>query len=412
MHAHILLEENYVTTFYSQIYLFFFFNSNNLQVIEGFPRLNERASQKLAEARVNLQPVPLFVRPSAQWYANNDQMEMTQVEKPGLSEAVIDEFGVWHVCYSMHSSREELEGALRLLQPKWVISTTPPCRAMELDYVKKHCYKTRITTNDPLWKLFGVSGEKSASYSSSTASVEANSFSVTSVVDASAVSVVSGQFQLEEEVSANHIELKLDLSPPSSTRNLTLFGRARLGLPDADLLLQEEKSKPSDVKNELHSVPLQRDNTTESSLDKLVDVERNTSMASFLMLENAEATSIDKSAEEVCAEGAILESRSNTISCAVSRETLEYGSSTISRTSIDNAAAVKVERDVSCIGSSKDLNLSLKKLYGSMNVPVPRPLPSLVELLRGPKRTRLASESTSGRLNYCYTSAKYLSSSS
>ena len=42
-----------------------------------------------------------------------------------MNEAVRDQFGVWHVCYSIHSSKEELEWALQLLVPRWAISTTP-----------------------------------------------------------------------------------------------------------------------------------------------------------------------------------------------------------------------------------------------------------------------------------------------
>ncbi|KAK7816577.1 hypothetical protein CFP56_043911 [Quercus suber] len=70
-----------------------------------------------------------------------------------MNEAVRDQFGVWHVCYSIHSSKEELEWALQLLVPRWAISTTPSCRAMELDFVKKHCFGNQVASNDPIWKL-------------------------------------------------------------------------------------------------------------------------------------------------------------------------------------------------------------------------------------------------------------------
>ncbi|KAG2581007.1 uncharacterized protein LOC120711124 [Panicum virgatum] len=67
-----------------------------------------------------------------------------------------DELGVWHVCLSMHSSREELEQALGILKPKWVVSTTPPCMAMDLSYVKKNCSLSRFGPDDPIWKLLGI----------------------------------------------------------------------------------------------------------------------------------------------------------------------------------------------------------------------------------------------------------------
>jgi DNA cross-link repair 1A protein len=42
------------------------------------------------------------------------------------------------------------------------------------------------------------------------------------------------------------------------------------------------------------------------------------------------------------------------------------------------------------IGSSKALSASLIRLYRSMNVPVPRPLPSLVEFAGASKRRRVS----------------------
>jgi hypothetical protein len=51
-------------------------------------------------------------------------------------EAEKDPSGIWHVCFSMHSSRGELEKALKILNPEDVISTTPHCGAVEL-FAKK-----------------------------------------------------------------------------------------------------------------------------------------------------------------------------------------------------------------------------------------------------------------------------------
>ena len=44
--------------------------------------------------------------------------------------------------------------------------------------------------------------------------------------------------------------------------------------------------------------------------------------------------------------------------------------------------------DPAAVGSSKVLNVKLRRLYRSMNVAVPRPLPSLVELMGASKRPR------------------------
>ena len=42
------------------------------------------------------------------------------------------------------------------------------------------------------------------------------------------------------------------------------------------------------------------------------------------------------------------------------------------------------------VGSSKGLNANLRRLYRSMNLPVPRPLPSLVALMAASKRPRVS----------------------
>jgi DNA cross-link repair 1A protein len=121
-----------------------------------FPRLSERATEILTLAHARQQPEPLIIRPSSQWYAYYDYEppDGSTERKPVLTEPMRDEFGVWHVCLSMRSSREELE--LGILKPKWVVSTTPPCMAMGLSYVKKNCSLSRFGPDDPIWKLLGI----------------------------------------------------------------------------------------------------------------------------------------------------------------------------------------------------------------------------------------------------------------
>ncbi|KAG0476582.1 hypothetical protein HPP92_012957 [Vanilla planifolia] len=191
------------------------------------------ASKQIAKARTYFEPEPIFIRPSVQWYATVDQ-----VEKVGFKEAVSDEFGVWHVRYSIHSSREELDWALQLLQPKWVISTTPTYRAMELNYVKKHCYKTCIRPDDPIWKLFKSGSGKSLSSSIPT-TLEASR-----KADARSSEVL--KFSMEcsitdaKELASDSLELKLE-SSPSFFKPITLFGRARLGDKFINILDGEKK---------------------------------------------------------------------------------------------------------------------------------------------------------------------------
>ncbi|PWZ21813.1 hypothetical protein Zm00014a_042883 [Zea mays] len=95
---------------------------------------------------------PLIIRPSSQWYAYYDPpppeeaSTQQQQQKPVLTEAMCDELGVWHVCLSMHSSREELEQALGILKPKWVVYTMSSCMAVDLSYVRKHCSLSQVRT--------------------------------------------------------------------------------------------------------------------------------------------------------------------------------------------------------------------------------------------------------------------------
>ncbi|KAF8712613.1 hypothetical protein HU200_028369 [Digitaria exilis] len=124
-------------------------SSSRFHVIP-FPRLSERATEILALAHAKQQPEPLIIRPSAQWYNHYEPPDGSMQQKTLLTEPMRDEFGVWHVCLSMHSSREELEQALGILKPKWVVSTTPPSMAVDLSYVKKHCSLSRFGPDDPL----------------------------------------------------------------------------------------------------------------------------------------------------------------------------------------------------------------------------------------------------------------------
>ncbi|KAF3340763.1 5' exonuclease Apollo [Carex littledalei] len=126
--------------------------SSRFQVIR-FKGLYERARETLINAQNNHQPTPLFIRPSTQWYAIESN---ARAHIPSLTESEQDDFGLWHVCFSMHSSREELELALQLLQPKWVISTTPSSLAMELSYVKNHCFgesEIKTMAGEGVWQI-------------------------------------------------------------------------------------------------------------------------------------------------------------------------------------------------------------------------------------------------------------------
>ncbi|XP_077224472.1 DNA repair metallo-beta-lactamase family protein [Tasmannia lanceolata] len=367
--------------------------SSRFHVFQGFPRLYERAEARFAEARANFQPEPLFIRASAQWYACEEQGE-TQGEtqkrsKLRFREAERDQFGVWHVCYSMHSSREELEWALDLLQPKRVISTTPSCRAMELDYVRTHCFSAQVTADDPLWKLMDINTQQCSL--SQTCTISENAVAK-SMVAAPMVSSELNHLELKN-LSVDNIELCLNLSPPSSKRPITLFGRARLGFQNSNQLQDEKKNVT--IGTDLSQAGTNKTNKTEWQLSSFQEA-------------SVSEVQIGKS-EEICCREELSLQDSNIIheeKKATSINTDQFWSVTnktaeqLSSLKEDIVAGVEFEKTndkgigvekKSFIGSSRSLGASLKKLYRSMNVPVPRPLPSLVELMGANKRVKFGS---------------------
>lgn len=309
--------------------------SSRFHVFDGFPKLYERAAAKLAEAQANFQPEPLIIRPSAQWYACEEEYSDTESQrKLRFNQAVRDQFGVWHVCYSMHSSREELEWALQLLAPKRVVSTTPSCWAMELDYVKKRCFGTQLTAEDPLWKLLDIS-------------VEACSEADVSVRGVSYSPVVEGPTQICAETPLQPVKVSssrlLSLSPASKRPAVTLFGRARLGNQESNFPMEETIAS---IKDESPQV-------VAGKIDQEVPSEKDAEVKCENKLENN--LNINLTAEQ-CKQSVKKEV------CTVS--------------------------SCSRIGSSKSFSENLRKVYRSMNVPVPRPLPSLVALMGANKGTK------------------------
>lgn len=298
-------------------------------IFDSFPRLPERAEGKLAEARANSQPDPLVIRPSTQWYVFEDISTDAEKRKNSrFKEAMRDKSGIWHVCYSMHSSRDELEWALKLLAPRWVVSTTPECRAMELSYVRRHCSYGNLATDDPLWKLLDI--------------------------DLEAPLVKNGDLEEEVSISGSQLESQetfvskkeiLTMSSKVKESTVTLFGRARLGL-DISTLTCEDLVKPE--------IPYQKEDV-EVQLSHEVGKDRDVS------------------------EGQHDESKSKELTEEIVKHTTAYSPNK----------------------SSKGFGENIRKLYRSMHCPVPKPLPSLVDLLNNRKRAKTEYKSN-------YVICKYL----
>eukprot|EP00897_Mesotaenium_endlicherianum_P004118 jgi/Mesen1/3734/ME000204S02998 len=138
--------------------------ATRLHLCEGFPRLYERAREKYREADKCSRPRPVFIRPSTQWYTCKERgggagsglllpppgsgakplpsaaaaaaLPRSRAARGGrvataaaaahvqVDRAVQDEDDIWHVCFSMHSSRLELQEALEAMAPRAVVPTT------------------------------------------------------------------------------------------------------------------------------------------------------------------------------------------------------------------------------------------------------------------------------------------------
>lgn len=429
--------------------------SSRFQVIE-FPRLSERAMEMLALARARQQPEPLIIRPSTQWYAHYAAPETSLKQKPALTEPMRDEFGVWHVCLTMHSSREELEQALRFLQPKWVISTTPPCLAMDLAYVKKHCFLSRLSPDDPIWNLLRIPhGNATVTGSPAITTVEAIKQREEQVSEDTCSAVCSQVLQDEGPVLQ---DFAIEVAQP-----VTLFGRARFGLPQdcelwkdgyesvqvAEEVKFEEELQDSDTKSsklwrdvkfdkgiagvidstqaateELHGSLIEPELQNDcESIDgiQVIDIthgevrEHSLSRESCAELAkdakcNEDAERIRLSRFKVKEESSIA--RAKFLEICNPRESVKFTTETVGKQAKVEATEELLSEDrtvlsdisnrsegpdtdradTAGVGSSKVLNAKLRRLYRSMNVAVPRPLPSLVELMGASKRPRVSSQ--------------------
>lgn len=418
--------------------------ASRFQVI-AFPRLSEWAVEMLTLARAKQQPEPLIIRSSSQWYAHYEQSESLPKQKLSLTEPMRDGFGVWHVCLSMHSSREELDQAVELLQPKWVVSTTPPCLAMDLAYVKKHCFLSRLGPDVPLWKLLGMT-DANPTVTGSPQAVQTVIEAIKGNEEEDTSSAVCSQVLQDEEPTMDDFEIKM--APP-----VTLFGRARFRLPeDCELLkveyesvcvaeevkfkVEEQNSGTKSLEplkdvnsikgaidvivsnqvapKELHDSAKEFDLNRESNKDLEVsnitegevqyraqpvkdakcdegmkqtwgarfEVKEESSIAKAKMWEIYKPTECPEIIVEEAGKGDKLEATGKTLS--KDRAVLTEIGNTLEGLGTDRAGT-------SMVGSSKVLNAKLRRLYRSMNMAVPRPLPSLVELMGASKRPKVSS---------------------
>ncbi|XVF16978.1 hypothetical protein REPUB_Repub10bG0077400 [Reevesia pubescens] len=355
--------------------------SSRFQVFDGFPKLSERATAKFAEAQANFQHEPLIIRPSAMWYAcEEEHSETNSRRKIRSNEAIKDQFGVWHVCYSMHSSREELNWALKLLAPKRVVSTTPSCRALELDYVRKYCFDSKISSDDPLWKLLDIDVEACPQINSPVKKVVCSP-------------MADGCTQTYSESELQPINLpscmkKLStLSPPSTGPPVTLFGRARLGLHDSNFLHEAKivstRDNPLCVVNKMEQRFIIQEDANDDS-DKLEADDLAMQCKKLVRRETCEKRLENK------LDGQDISMQSEEMRWDTYHEN-RCENKQVDETAMqcENLTRKETHKCSYSILSSNSYSDSFRKLYRSMNVPVPKPLPSLVELRNANKRSRM-----------------------
>lgn len=326
-----------------------------IHIFEGFPRLYERAEAKIAEAHANYQHEPLIIRPSAQWYVCEEESLKSENKRNGrCEEAVRDSFGVWHVCYSIHSSRVELEWALQLLAPKWVVSTTPSCRAMELDFVKKHCFNTQ-RSGDSLWRLLDICIQTPASDTPDTSS------SCSSILERKAKPICDTESQLQRALVLTTCRGQFDLSPPGKRPPITLFGSARHGSKDSIFMHVKEGALQHNDSS----------NTQTENVSPKKQIEGTSKCGSLLMSEKREVEEETKS----------YRTKEDTSFQNDEVENEKSFEKKKNKASEEKLATKRKYASVPPFGSSKSFSENLRGFYRSMNVPVPQPLPSLMELM-------------------------------
>lgn len=404
--------------------------SCRFHVCEGFPRLYEKAKAKFDEAKRNNKPEPLFIRPSAQWYTCEERegvgsgfissTALPRKQKQSVpKEAERDQFGVWHVCYSMHSSQEELEEALEVLNPKEVISTTPSCRATELCYVRNKISNAGICSEIDLG--FQFRARKAWARAGSVSGIS-NDMAIQSTMSRSAEKMSHPTEQQEQSadlcvaLEEKHSQTNLLLSSP--IKPVPLFGIARHSLPPSPPMSfsdEEDTSGSPECNVSLNNVdpePLLPLHFLDD-MKPLILGGKNPSQFTGL----SGATGI----QDEC------------ISYSASREESEYGShlsvrralhmeeefkrtsplidqSGKSKSQAENTGSpnaikdgenqnrkvryiqsVQVEESCLSFGSSnpRTLHQSVRNMYRSLHVPVPQALPSLMDLAYLTKRPKL-----------------------
>lgn len=391
----------------------------------------EKAKVKFDEAKRNNKAEPLFIRPSAQWYTCEERegvgsgfISLTVLprrQKQSVpKEAERDQFGVWHVCYSMHSSQEELEEALAVLNPKEVISTTPSCRATELPYIRDKISNAGIWSENDLG--FQFRARKAWSRAGSTSGIS-HDMVIQSTMSRVAEKISHPTEQQDQStdlcvaLEEQHSQTKLQLSSP--IKPVPLFGRARHSLPPSPPMSfsdEEDTSRSPECNVSLTNVdpePL-LPSCFLDDMKPLIPSEKNPSR--FTGLSGAHATGIqDERRSHSASRKESKDCSQLSVRRALHMEEFEttyplINQSGKSKTQAENTGSpnslkenqdrkagyiqsVQVEESCLSFGSSnpRTLHQSVRNMYRSLHVPVPQALPSLMDLAYLTKKPKLRS---------------------
>lgn len=400
--------------------------SCRFHVSEGFPRLYEKAKAKFDEAKRNNKPEPLFIRPSAQWYTCEERegvgsgfISLTVLprrhKQSAPKEAERDQFGVWHVCYSMHSSQEELEEALAVLNPKEVISTTPSCRATELRYVRDKISSAGMHSENDLG--FQFRARKAGSRAGSASGISCDMV-IQSTMSRSAEKMCHPTKQQEQSADVcilleeQHSETNLQFSTPN--KPVPLFGRARHSLPPSPPMSfsdEEDTSRSPECNISLNNV----DPEPLDDIKPLIPGGKNpyqfTGLSGATVFQDecisysaSRKESEDGSQhsvrrvlhmEEEFKNTSPLIDQSRKSKCQAentsSPNTMKDGEDKNSK--VGYIQSFQVEESSLSFGNSipRTLHQSVRNMYRSLHVPVPKALPSLMDLAYLTKRPKLRS---------------------
>ncbi|KAL3698166.1 hypothetical protein R1sor_012242 [Riccia sorocarpa] len=369
-------------------------DSTRFHICEGFPKLYERAKVKFMEAHRQKQEDPLFIRPSAQWYTYGERLEGAgcgfllgvtlkrptdhlRRTLPAPKAAEKDQYGVWHVCYSAHSSRSELERAMEVLWPKEVISTTPHCHAKEVMGGRAGLYHIDIE----LPKTGSSNLTKCPNGSSKD--VE----SVKTLVEITNRSSPAGPSPRKKlNISKERIR-----AGESLEKVIPLFGSARYTIPTSPPLSFSSTDSQDSEATELYfsdhgddggdsahksasneKYPSSAQEGTEEVEKKATCFESEATMkcedASTLVYSSDESLGFQT---QVCSE-TFIERDTEVLGVGRSQD----GSVMDIRAELQTEASSRTKRNANGVA----LEESTRKLYRSFHVPIPLPLPSLLDL--------------------------------